>query len=145
MWREGKRHTYRPICKVGHKYPYVLLFYGSFNSPAQHVKLYCCCIRAFQQRHEKQHFQEYFVTLQHSYSVSDKLWSLCVFWRCSIIPARRRMTWSSSGSSEKWGILFAHSTKAKSCLSAVWQMLVTASWGWNQTIHHVKFVVIQSK
>lgn len=39
------------------------------------------------------------------------------------------MTWSSRGSSEKWGILFAHSTKANSCLSAVWQMLETASWG----------------
>lgn len=33
-------------------------------------------------------------------------------------PARRRMTWSSSGSSEKWGILLAHSTRVKSCLSA---------------------------
>lgn len=54
------------------------------------------------------------------------------------------MTWSSRGNSEKWGILFAHSTKANSCLSAVWQMLVTASWGWNQTTHHVYLSVIQS-
>lgn len=48
-------------------------------------------------------------------------------------PARRRMTWSSRGSSEKCGILLAHSTKVKSCLSAAWQMLVTGSlvWGGN--------------
>lgn len=45
------------------------------------------------------------------------------------IPARRRMTWSSSGSSEKWGILLAHSTRVKSCLSAAWQMFVTGSLG----------------
>lgn len=51
------------------------------------------------------------------------------------------MTWSSRGSSEKWGILLAHSTSANSCLSAVWQMLVTASWGWNQTIQYVYLVI----
>ncbi|TNN45441.1 hypothetical protein EYF80_044346 [Liparis tanakae] len=39
------------------------------------------------------------------------------------------MTWSSRGSSEKWGILLAHSTRVKSCLSAAWQMLVTGSLG----------------
>lgn len=39
------------------------------------------------------------------------------------------MTWSSRGSSEKWGILLAHSTKVKSCLSAAWQMFVTGSLG----------------
>lgn len=33
-------------------------------------------------------------------------------------PARSRMTWSSRGSSEKCGILLAHSTRVKSCLSA---------------------------
>jgi hypothetical protein len=44
-------------------------------------------------------------------------------------PARSRMTWSSSGSSEKCGILLAHSTRVKSCLSAAWQMLVTGSFG----------------
>lgn len=44
-------------------------------------------------------------------------------------PARRRMTWSSRGSSEKWGMRFAHSTNVKSCLSAAWQMLVTGSFG----------------
>lgn len=45
-------------------------------------------------------------------------------------PARRRMTWSSRGSSEKCGILLAHSTKVKSCLSAAWQILVTGSLVW---------------
>lgn len=45
-------------------------------------------------------------------------------------PARSRMTWSSKGSSEKCGTLFAHSTKVKSCLSAAWQMLVTGSLVW---------------
>lgn len=40
------------------------------------------------------------------------------------------MTWSSKGSSEKCGTLFAHSTKVKSCLSAAWQMLVTGSLVW---------------
>lgn len=39
------------------------------------------------------------------------------------------MTWSSSGSSEKWGILLAHSTRVKSCLSAAWQIFVTGSLG----------------
>lgn len=45
-------------------------------------------------------------------------------------PARSRMTWSSRGSSEKCGILLAHSTKVKSCLSAAWQILVTGSLVW---------------
>ncbi|TNN57126.1 hypothetical protein EYF80_032711 [Liparis tanakae] len=44
-------------------------------------------------------------------------------------PARSRMTWSSRASSEKWGILLAHSTSVNSCLSAAWQMLVTGSLG----------------
>ncbi len=52
---------------------------------------------------------------------------------CLCVPARRRMTWSSSGSSEKCGILLAHSTKVKSCLSAAWQMLVTGSLVWGGT------------
>lgn len=43
-------------------------------------------------------------------------------------PARSRMTWSSSGRSEKWGILLAHSTRVNSCLSAAWQILVTGSF-----------------
>ena len=43
------------------------------------------------------------------------------------IPALRRVTWSSSGSSVKCGILLAHSTNVKSCLSAAWQMFVTGS------------------
>lgn len=46
------------------------------------------------------------------------------------LPARSRMTWSSRGSSEKCGILLAHSTKVKSCLSAAWQILVTGSLVW---------------
>lgn len=45
-----------------------------------------------------------------------------------ILPARRRITWSSSVSSEKWGIRLAHSTKVKSCLSAAWHILVTGSF-----------------
>lgn len=40
------------------------------------------------------------------------------------------MTWSSRGRSEKCGILLAHSTKVKSCLSAAWQILVTGSLVW---------------
>lgn len=44
-------------------------------------------------------------------------------------PARSRITWSSSGSSEKWGTLLAHSTSVNSCLSAAWQMFVTGSLG----------------
>ena len=44
------------------------------------------------------------------------------------LPALSRMTWSSSGSSVKWGIRFAHSTNVNSCLSAAWQILVTASF-----------------
>lgn len=46
------------------------------------------------------------------------------------------MTWSSRGSSEKWGILLAHSTSVKSCLSAAWQMLVTGSLGWRKQWSH---------
>jgi len=34
--------------------------------------------------------------------------SLCFF---TDAPARRRITWSSNGRSEKWGIRLAHSTK----------------------------------
>lgn len=49
---------------------------------------------------------------------------------CVPPPARSRMTWSSRGSSEKCGILLAHSTKVKSCLSAAWQILVTGSLVW---------------
>lgn len=44
-------------------------------------------------------------------------------------PALSKMTWSSRGSSEKWGILLAHSTRVKSCLSAAWHMFVTGSLG----------------
>ena len=43
------------------------------------------------------------------------------------------MTWSSSGSSEKCGILLAHSTSVKSCLSAAWQIFVTGSLGCRET------------
>lgn len=49
------------------------------------------------------------------------------------LPARSRMTWSSRGSSEKCGILLAHSTKVKSCLSAAWQIFVTGSLVWGGT------------
>lgn len=49
---------------------------------------------------------------------------------CVCLPARSRMTWSSRGSSEKCGILLAHSTKVKSCLSAAWQIFVTGSLVW---------------
>lgn len=59
--------------------------------------------------------------------------------KCPNIPARRRMTWSSSGSSEKWGILLAHSTKVKSCLSAAWQMFVTGSLGCRETCKQTPF------
>ena len=57
-----------------------------------------------------------------------------MFWvievRGSNLPALRRVTWSSRGSSVKCGILLAHSTNVKSCLSAAWHMLVTGScWG----------------
>lgn len=55
----------------------------------------------------------------------------------SDLPARSKMTWSSRGSSEKWGILLAHSTSVKSCLSAAWQMLVTGSLGWNKQIYSI--------
>lgn len=48
------------------------------------------------------------------------------------LPARNKMTWSSRGSSEKCGILLAHSTKVKSCLSAAWQILVTGSLVWRE-------------
>lgn len=58
-------------------------------------------------------------------------------WVCMCPPARRRMTWSSRGSSEKWGILLAHSTKVKSCLSAAWQILVTGSLVWRGTSNPV--------
>lgn len=47
-------------------------------------------------------------------------------------PARSRITWSSRGRSENWGILLAHSTKVKSCLSAAWQILVTGSLVWER-------------
>lgn len=53
------------------------------------------------------------------------------------LPARSRMTWSSRGNSEKWGILFAHSTRVKSCLSAAWQMFVTGSLGFGKQIERV--------
>lgn len=53
------------------------------------------------------------------------------------LPARSRMTWSSKGSSEKWGILLAHSTSVKSCLSAAWQMFVTGSLGWRKQIYWI--------
>lgn len=49
--------------------------------------------------------------------------------RSSFHPALSKMTWSSRGSSEKWGILLAHSTRVKSCLSAAWHMFVTGSLG----------------
>lgn len=56
------------------------------------------------------------------------------------------MTWSSKGSSEKCGTLFAHSTKVKSCLSAAWQMLVTGSlvWGGGQqmTIRTIQLISV---
>ena len=52
---------------------------------------------------------------------------------CELVPARSKMTWSSRGSSEKCGILLAHSTKVKSCLSAAWQILVTGSLVWRGT------------
>lgn len=48
------------------------------------------------------------------------------------IPARSKMTWSSRGRSEKWGILLAHSTRVNSCLSAAWQILVTGSFVWRR-------------
>lgn len=50
------------------------------------------------------------------------------------------MTWSSRGSSEKCGILLAHSTRVKSCLSAAWQMFVTGSLGWWRKEEHKRWV-----
>lgn len=44
------------------------------------------------------------------------------------LPARSRMTWSSKGNSVKWGMRLAHSTNVNSCLSAAWQIFVTASF-----------------
>lgn len=64
---------------------------------------------------------------RHSAMVLQLYYTVCIR-ACNLpIPARRRMTWSSRGSSEKWGILLAHSTRVKSCLSAAWQILVTGS------------------
>lgn len=55
------------------------------------------------------------------------------------------MTWSSSGSSEKWGILLAHSTRVKSCLSAAWQIFVTGSLGCRETDKQTQIWILESE